>query len=59
MRAVDVTQLVTKGGAIYSPDFDAILGICFSQRLFGFGSPRTLWDGTGSNSDRSIGPIKS
>jgi hypothetical protein len=31
----------------------------YTQKLFEFGNPRTGFDGTGSNSDRSIGPIKS
>jgi hypothetical protein len=59
MREVDVIQLTNPQSAIYSPGFAAILAFCFQNQLYGFGNPRTTWDGTGSSGPGWGGPTRS
>jgi hypothetical protein len=44
MRAQDVIYLKTT-----DPAWNALLTYCYQNNLYGFGNPRTTWDGTGGN----------
>jgi hypothetical protein len=55
----DVVALTNVQSAAYDAGFSAILGYCFQNKLFGFGNPRTGFDGTGGNSTPFNGPTKS
>jgi hypothetical protein len=38
MSNAQIVSLTTVGNASYDADFDAMLGICFQNKLFGFGN---------------------
>ena len=59
MREVDIISLTHPDSAAYEPDFAGMLGYCFTNRLYGFGNPRTVWHGTGSHGTGWLGPTKS
>lgn len=59
MNAADVISLTNTQSAAYEPDFAAMLDYVCRHQLYGFGTPRTAWDGTGSNGRGWIGPTKS
>jgi|HubBroStandDraft_2_1064218.scaffolds.fasta_scaffold05897_8 hypothetical protein len=59
MNAADVISLTNTQSAAYQPVFAAMLAYVFQNRLYGFGTPRTLYDGTGSNGPGWGGPTRS
>ena len=59
MSEVDVIQLTNPQSAAYESVFAAMLVFVRSNQMYGFGNPRTPWDGTGSNGSGWIGPTRS
>jgi hypothetical protein len=59
MKQADVISLTNTMSASYSKSLADLLGYCYANKLFDFGNPRTLWDGTGSNAGIFNGPTKS
>ena len=59
MNAADVISLTNTQSAGYEPDFAAMLAYVFQNQMYGFGNPRTPWDGTGSNGAGWGGPTRS
>jgi hypothetical protein len=45
MKQADVISLSNTTSASYSKSFADLLDYCYDNKLFGFGNPRTLWDG--------------
>jgi hypothetical protein len=59
MNESDVVSLTNSSSAAYEPVFAAMLAFCFQNQLYGFGNPRTPWDGTGSSGPGWGGPTRS